>query len=73
METEICIANEIHEITERFSMNLNSMSSGTSYQHFRPGHEGGYRCPIKCEGSKTYDQPGNCPVCKMKLVLAGSD
>jgi Cu(I)/Ag(I) efflux system membrane fusion protein len=22
---------------------------------------------MKCEGEKTYDQPGRCPVCKMKL------
>ncbi|MCK6475773.1 MAG: efflux RND transporter periplasmic adaptor subunit [Phycisphaerales bacterium] len=26
-----------------------------------------YFCPMKCEGEKTYDQPGRCPVCKMKL------
>ena len=27
-----------------------------------------YVCPMKCEGDKTYDKPGNCPVCNMKLV-----
>jgi len=27
-----------------------------------------FRCPMKCEGEKTYDSPGNCPVCNMKLV-----
>ena len=27
-----------------------------------------YQCPMKCEGSKTYDQEGNCPVCNMKLM-----
>lgn len=27
-----------------------------------------YYCPMHCEGDKTYDQPGNCPVCGMKLV-----
>jgi hypothetical protein len=27
-----------------------------------------YQCPMKCEGEKTYDEPGICPVCKMKLV-----
>lgn len=26
-----------------------------------------YICPMKCEGEKTYDQPGRCPVCNMKL------
>ena len=33
-----------------------------------------YQCSMKCEGSKTYDKPGKCPVCGMKLVpLAGSE
>ena len=32
-------------------------------------HEGvQYRCPMGCEGNKTYDSPGTCPVCNMKLV-----
>ena len=26
-----------------------------------------YFCPMKCEGEKTYDQPGRCPVCNMRL------
>ena len=26
-----------------------------------------YQCPMKCEGDKTYDHPGKCPVCGMKL------
>ena len=25
-------------------------------------------CPMHCEGDKTYDRPGNCPVCGMGLV-----
>ena len=25
-------------------------------------------CPMKCEGEKVYDQPGDCPVCNMHLV-----
>jgi Cu2+-exporting ATPase len=27
-----------------------------------------YYCPMKCEGEKVYDQPGDCPVCNMHLV-----
>ncbi len=34
-------------------------------------NEKGYYCPMHCEGGKTYDQPGNCPVCNMKLVPVG--
>ena len=26
-----------------------------------------YQCPMKCEGEKTYDKVGSCPVCKMDL------
>ncbi len=29
--------------------------------------KGRYYCPMHCEGDKTYDQPGNCPVCGMHL------
>lgn len=42
--------------------------------HHEHGHEnhsqgkGKYFCPMKCEGDKTYDEPGNCPVCNMHLV-----
>jgi Cu2+-exporting ATPase len=26
-----------------------------------------YACPMHCEGDKTYDEPGDCPVCGMHL------
>ena len=29
---------------------------------------GTFYCPMHCEGEKTYDQSGNCPVCGMDLV-----
>lgn len=29
---------------------------------------GVYYCPMHCEGDKTYDKPGNCPVCGMDLL-----
>lgn len=29
---------------------------------------GTYYCPMHCEGDKTYDSPGDCPVCGMDLV-----
>jgi len=28
---------------------------------------GTYYCPMHCEGDKTYDKPGSCPVCGMNL------
>lgn len=27
-----------------------------------------YSCPMKCEGDKTYDKPGKCPICGMNLT-----
>jgi len=32
-----------------------------------------YYCPMHCEGEKTYDQPGDCPVCGMYLVPTGTN
>ena len=32
-----------------------------------------YQCPMHCEGSKTYDKPGSCPVCKMDLQPTEGD
>jgi Cu2+-exporting ATPase len=29
---------------------------------------GTFYCPMHCEGEKTYDRPGDCPVCGMDLV-----
>ena len=26
-----------------------------------------YQCPMRCEGEKTYPEPGSCPKCKMDL------
>ena len=49
----------------------NSHSSDT--QHHHHSHDQGittrgtYFCPMRCEGDKTYDQPGDCPVCGMHL------
>jgi len=32
-------------------------------------HQGDvYYCPMHCEDEKTYDEPGNCPVCGMDLI-----
>lgn len=49
------------------------------HHHEHPKHhnkhsykiEGGkYYCPMFCEGDKTYDKPGSCPVCGMNLEKA---
>jgi Cu2+-exporting ATPase len=41
--------------------------------HHEHGHDtpskgnGRYYCPMRCEGNKVYDKPGDCPVCGMHL------
>ena len=32
---------------------------------------GVYYCPMQCEGDKSYDQAGSCPICGMDLVFSG--
>ncbi|MFU1856733.1 heavy metal translocating P-type ATPase [Sphingobacterium sp. NGMCC 1.201703] len=34
----------------------------------KPFKSSKYQCPMHCEGDKTYDQPGRCPVCGMHLA-----
>src|SRR5690625_7414084 len=34
--------------------------------------QGVYYCPMHCEGDKTYDRPGDCPVCGMDSVKEAS-
>ena len=54
---------------------LVSVFSSCKNGHDKQGHEnhvqtdGNYICTMRCEGEKTYPQPGNCPICKMKLQL----
>jgi heavy metal translocating P-type ATPase len=33
-------------------------------------HKEQFICPMKCEGEKTYNKPGDCPICNMDLVPA---
>jgi P-type Cu+ transporter len=42
-------------------------NEATKTKHVPTG-SGIFYCPMHCEGEKTYDEPGNCPVCGMDLV-----
>jgi Cu2+-exporting ATPase len=44
----------------------------TTHQHNHSNEAGKYYCPMHCEGDKTYDKAGDCPVCGMDLVKAPS-
>ena len=61
---------------------LQTALKDSQYQIYRPGETppetqqepppthgaGVFYCPMHCEGDKTYDEPGDCPVCGMDLV-----
>ncbi|EJF44968.1 copper-exporting ATPase [Capnocytophaga ochracea str. Holt 25] len=50
---------------------LEKALEGTHYSiHQSSNSEGSgvFYCPMHCEGDKTYDHPGDCPVCGMDLV-----
>lgn len=47
---------EYHRTTETKKEKHKGNGTGTFY------------CPMHCEGDKTYDEPGDCPVCGMDLV-----
>ena len=49
---------EYHQEQERPSQKQKEKGNGTYY------------CPMRCEGDKTYAEPGACPVCGMDLVEA---
>ncbi len=46
----------------------NENNSSHAHIHKTPNNsDGNYYCPMHCEGDKTYDKPGDCPVCGMNL------
>jgi heavy metal translocating P-type ATPase len=47
---------EHHHISEEKKVQSKGKGTGTFY------------CPMHCEGVKTYDKAGDCPVCRMDLV-----
>lgn len=57
----------------------NHSGAGHSHQHHKQhdhqhqhkesvNGKGKYYCPMRCEGDKMYDKPGDCPVCGMHLL-----
>jgi len=62
-------SNEVIVGSDKKSENQ-SCCGGSGHQHHEESsaHSGkGFQCPMKCEGDKTYDAPGTCPVCNMHL------
>ncbi len=81
-KAEATIEMENHIPIETFQEALKK--SGGNYSIHAPGEHhhtepkkekksegkgtGIFYCPMHCEGEKTYDKPGDCPVCGMDLV-----
>jgi Cu2+-exporting ATPase len=80
---EVTIEMEQHVPIEKFKKALKndggtySIHKNGERQHVREEKKerkqkgkgtGTFYCPMHCEGDKTYDQPGDCPVCGMDLV-----
>ncbi len=80
-KAEASIEMEQHIPLEQFQKALEN--DGGRYSIHKPGMHpvaqkqeskhtgkgtGTFYCPMHCEGEKTYDQPGDCPVCGMALV-----
>lgn len=59
--------SEVHNMNSFSQLEDNIQDTSKDQQEAR------YQCPMNCEGNKTYNQPGECPVCKMQLVMVGQD
>jgi hypothetical protein len=65
--------NKKENISEEHIMNSSCGCGGNNQQISKNKLETKYQCPMNCEGNKTYNQPGECPVCNMELVMVGQD
>ena len=71
METHISInifQDALKKDGERYSIHVNSNQSEAKKSTKQGIANGIYYCPMHCEGDKTYNEPGNCPVCGMNLI-----
>lgn len=58
----------IHEQGKAPKIKEDSKKSKSETNSKAAAGEGVYYCPMHCEGDKTYDKSGDCPVCGMDLV-----
>jgi hypothetical protein len=65
--------NEQKNITEGLKLNSSCGCTLNNQNEYKEMQEFKYQCPMNCEGNKTYNQPGKCPVCNMQLVMVGQD
>jgi len=54
--------------TEMHEEHKDHDSGSATHDHSEDMATAVYQCPMKCEGEKTYAEPGTCPECNMKLA-----
>jgi heavy metal translocating P-type ATPase len=69
---KIVMSGHKHTSGHNHSPNAHNIGSAVHHQgtiaKSGANYSGKYYCPMHCEGEKTYDQPGDCPVCGMDLI-----
>ena len=67
----------LDELSGKYSITMPESHNHSHHHHHADEPEkksssgkgtGVFYCPMHCEGDKTYDEPGDCPVCGMDLV-----
>ena len=63
-------SNEVFGGSEQKNENHSCCGGSGHHHHELDRVDSGkrYRCPMKCEGDKTYNASGYCPVCNMHLA-----
>ena len=56
-----------HEHHAHYHHENHKQDKGHQHASSKGGNKGKYYCSMRCEGDKTYDKPGDCPVCGMHL------
>ena len=62
----------IHNLEDKSEITATAKKSKAAKKSKTGNETGTYYCPMHCEGDKTYDKPGDCPVCGMDLVAEQS-
>lgn len=71
--TEHVPLDKLKQLFEGSNYMIHALDESVKEKEKTPkGVKGTYYCPMHCEGDKTYDKSGDCPVCGMDLVAEAS-
>ena len=68
--TDHVLLDELQQLLADSNYNIHPPEEEIKEEKKEPVYSasGKYYCPMRCEGEKLYDAPGDCPVCGMDLV-----